>query len=323
MDDVRTILERMTLAINNHEIRPVSDHVSSRSLRKVDELDEVAVGSSVYCRVSPDDTYLSKVTVTELVVDKGNRQPTISVKWERNEQEGTTKWSDIYSGESCTVDTMIKDITALARSRGVRNLVHADRLPIIAEYAKEFAKHYTTAIRTAADELRELMRTSVDLAFTAGVRESAKHAAGKLRRLVADEEAGARVDEAIAALEQYNSDPVMLYSPNEHYLNSLIQQMVAADEHMASDTAGARHIWHNVRAYIKVQRKFVSELATKELLRTLVLAVEQRVRVITQEGLSELVCAITVPPGSARELEKLNVRRSVLEQALSVLCPLL
>jgi uncharacterized protein (UPF0147 family) len=167
------------------------------------------------------------------------------------------------------------------------------------------------------------MRTSVDLAFTEAVRESAKNAAGKLRRLVADEEAGARADEAIAALEQYNSDPDLLYSPNEHYLNSLIQQMVAADEHMASDTAGARHIWHNVRAYIKVQRKFVSELATKELLRTLVLAVEQRVRVITQEGLSELACAITVPLSSARELEKLNVRRSVLEQALSVLCPLL
>jgi hypothetical protein len=314
MDDVRTILERMTLAINNHVIRPVSDHVSSRSLRRVDELDEVAVGSSVY--LSSGD----KVTVTELVVD---RMCNRIVKWETEDREGECRLIEVYSGESCSVDTMISDITALARNRGVRNLIHADRLPIIAEYAKQFAKHYTTAIRAAADELRELMRASVDLAFTAGVRESAKNAAGKLRRLVADEEAGARADEAIAALEQYNSDPDLLYSPNEHYLNSLIQKMVAADEHMASDTAGARHIWHNVRAYIKVQRKFVSELATKELLRTLVLAVEQRVRVITQEGLSELACAITVPPSSARELEKLNVRRSVLEQALSVLCPLL
>ena len=320
MDDVRTILERLTLEINNHEIRPVSEHVSSVSLRKVDELDEVAVGSSVYCRVSPDDTYLSKVTVTELVVDKGNRQP-ISVKWESEEKEGTTKWSDIYSGESCHVDTMIKDIAALARRRGVRNLVHADRLPIIAEYAKQFAKHYTTAIRTAADELRELMRTSVDLAFTEGVRESAKNAAAELRRLVAANEDAELEDEAIAALEQYNSDPDLLYSPNEHYLNSLIQQMMAADEHMASDTAGARHIWHNVRAYIKVQRKFVSELATKELLRTLVLAVEKRVGVMLQKCLQErfLERAITVPPSLTRELEMLSARQSVLEQALRVL----
>jgi hypothetical protein len=321
MDDVRTILERMTLAINNHEIRPVSEHVSSVSLRQVDELDEVTVGSSVYCRVSPDDKHLSKVTVTELVVDKGHRHDTRSVKWERKEKEGTTKWSDIYSGESCHVDTMIKDITALARRRGVRNLVHADRLPIIAEYAKQFAKHYMTAICTAADELRELMRTSIDVAFTAGVRESAKNAAAELRRLVTIGEDAELADEAIAALEQYNSDPDLLYSPNEHYLNSLIQQMMAADEHMASDTAGARHIWHNVRAYIKVQRKFVSELATKELLRTLVLAVEKQVGVILQKCLQErfLERAITVPPSLTRELEMLSARQSVLEQALSVL----
>ena len=321
MDDVRTILERMTLAINNHEIRPVSEHVSV-SYRQVDELDEVAVGSSVYCRVSPDNKYVSKVTVTELVVDKDSRhQPSRSVKWEREEQEGTTKWSDIYSGESCTVDTMIKDITALARRRGVRNLVHADRLPIITEYAKQFAQHYTTAICTAADELRELMRTSIYLAFTAGVRESAKNAAAELRRLVTANEDAELADEAIAALEQYNSDPDLLYSPNEHYLNSLIQQMMAADEHMASDTAGARHIWHNVRAYIKVQRKFVSELATKELLRTLVLAVEKQVGVILQKCLQErfLERAITVPPSLTRELEMLSARQSVLEQALSVL----
>ncbi len=95
--------------------------------------------------------------------------------------------------------------------------------------------------------------------------------------------------------------------------------MVAADKDMASDTAGARHIWHNVRAYIKVQRKFVSELATKELVRTLVLAVERRVRVIERTGLSELACLIVVPPSLVREREMLRARQSVLEQALSML----
>ena len=43
---------------------------------------------------------------------------------------------------------------------------------------------------------------------------------------------------------------------------------------MAADMAGARHIYHNVRAYIKVQRKQVSEAAGKELTRTLVLKSE-------------------------------------------------
>jgi hypothetical protein len=319
MDDVRAILERMTLAINNHQIRPVSADVQS-SLRKPDEFDEVGIGSSVYYRVSSNDKHLSKVTVTKLF-DKKEYNTKKYAKWANESDEGETRLDELYSGESCTIDAMVEDITALARRRGVRNLVHADRLPIVAAYAKQFAQHYTRLIRTAADELRELMRASVDVAFADNVCEAAKHAAAKMRGLVADEaaDATARADEAIVALEQYNSDLDLLFSPNEHYLNSLIQQMVAADEHMASDTAGARHIWHNVRAYIKVQRKFVSELATKELVRTLVLAVEQRARVIARTGLSELASLIVVPPRLVREREMLHARQIVLEQALSML----
>jgi hypothetical protein len=268
------------------------------------------------------------VTITALVDGKDYRCNVIKcAKWATDDREGESRLSDIYSGESFTVDAMVEDITALARRRGVRNLVHADRLPIIAAYAKQFAEHYTKKIREAADELRQIIRASVDAAFKDNVCESAKHAAAKLRTLVADEEtnASARADEAIVALEQYNSDLDLLFTPTEHYLNSLIQQMVAADDRMASDKAGARHIWHNVRAYIKVQRKFVSELAAKELVR-LVLDVERSCRAIVQTGLSvhmpDLACLVTVPPSLVREREMLRVRQSVLEQALSVLGPL-
>jgi hypothetical protein len=319
MDDVRAILERMTQGINNHQIEPVSDKVQS-SLRKTDQFDEVGIGSSAYCRVASCDTHMSEVTVTKLF-DKKEYNTTKYAKWAHKSEEGETRLDELYSGESCTIDAMVEDITTLARRRGVRNLVHADRLPIVAAYAKQFAEHSTRLIRTAADELRQLMRASVDVAFADSVCEAARHAAAKLRSLVADEEvnAAARADEAIVALEQYNSDLDLLFSPNEHYLNSLIQRMVAADEGMASDTAGARHIWHNVRAYIKVQRKFVSELATKELVRTLVLAVEQHVRVIARTGLCELTRLIVVPPSLVREREMLHARQIALEQALSLL----
>jgi hypothetical protein len=323
MDDVRAILERMTQGINNHQIRPVSK--AQKFFRKHDEFDEVVVGTRVYCTVASEDKHVSPVTVTELLTERGNYSSSDkkNVKWSSDgcAAEGACRLSEIYSGESCAIDTMVEDISALARRRGVRNLVHADRLPIIGAYARQFAEHYTGVIRTAAEELRELLRASVDAAFAANVCEAARHAAAKLRRLVADEEAraAARADEAIVALEQYNSERDLLFSPNEHYLNSLIQQMVAADASMASDTAGARHIWHNVRAYIKVQRKFVSELATKELVRTLVLAVDAYVRVVAQSSLSELACVIVVPPSLAREREMLHVRQKVLEHALSML----
>lgn len=51
---------------------------------------------------------------------------------------------------------------------------------------------------------------------------------------------------------EQNSDWNFVWSSNEHYLNKLIQDMVSNDEDMATDDGGARHIWHNVRAYIKV-----------------------------------------------------------------------
>ena len=323
MSDVRLILERMTQRINNHEIRPVSDNATS-FLRDLDEFDdEVVVGSRVYCKLSSEDKHVSPVIVTEILTEQGYSKPHKSVKWLREGREdvkGESKLHHVLSGESRTIDTMVEDITALARRRGVRNLVHTDRLPIIEAYAKQFAEYYTGVIRAAAEELRGLMRACIDVAFTDGVCEAAKHAAAKLRRLVTDEEAlvAARADEAIGALEQYNSEGDLLFSPNEHYLNSLIQQMVAADKSMASDTAGARHIWHNVRAYIKVQRKFVSELATKELLRTLVLGVDAYVRGMAHTGLCELADAIVVPASLAREREMLHVRQKVLERALSM-----
>ena len=52
--------------------------------------------------------------------------------------------------------------------------------------------------------------------------------------------------------------------------------MVEADSGMASDSGGARHIYHNVRAFIKVQLKYISELASKELIRTTILETGSR-----------------------------------------------
>jgi hypothetical protein len=61
---------------------------------------------------------------------------------------------------------------------------------------------------------------------------------------------------------------------SKKFLNDLIPKMLPADHVMESDTGGARHIYRNIRAYIKVQRKQISEAASKELIRTLVLILE-------------------------------------------------
>jgi GTP-binding protein EngB required for normal cell division len=309
MDEVREILERMTHGIKNHNIEPILAGGSTGRSR--DSFDEpVEVGQMLLSKFGP-------VCVTAISGDQ--------VSWTsacEPPKTGTCKLSEMGSGESHSVDDMVADIQALASRRGVRNLVHADRMPIIEAYSKQFAEHYAAVIREAAKELLELIREYLDAAFKcADVREAARPAALKLRTLVEKEEAAAvvRAEAAILALEQHNTERDLIFSPNEHYLNALIQQMVAADKGMATDTAGVRHIWWNVRAYIKVQRKHISESAAKELVRTIVIDVERSFHKLMQTGLFELAKDVVELPQVARERERLHTRQKVLEHALSML----
>jgi len=115
----------------------------------------------------------------------------------------------------------------------------------------------------------------------------------------------------------HNTEADLIFSPNEHYLNSLIQKMVAADGNMASDDGGVRHIFHNVRAFIKVQRKAISEMASKEVLRTLVLGNEAQFRKVLTSEVNELAELIKEPSKVVHERESLLNRKQVLEDALS------
>jgi hypothetical protein len=122
---------------------------------------------------------------------------------------------------------------------------------------------------------------------------------------------------AVEAIKEHNSEADLLFTPNEHYLNDLIKRMVEKDEEMATDTGGARHIYHNVRAYLKVQRKFISELAAKELVRILVLGTFKRVRKLLSSTMSELTKFVKEPNKLVKERENLTLRKKVLEGALT------
>merc|ERR1712032_537018 len=121
-------------------------------------------------------------------------------------------------------------------------------------------------------------------------------------------------------MEEHNTNPDLIFSPNEHYLNSLVQNMVEADRGMASDSRGARHIYHNVRAFIKVQRKYISELASKELIRTTIVETESRFKKLfsLNIGKPELFALINEPSNVHRERQTLTQRKKVLEEALAL-----
>ncbi len=214
---------------------------------------------------------------------------------------------------------MIEDIKIMINLRGLRNSVHSDRQPIIAAYATEFASHSTEVIRESTSIFLQDMREFFDTVFEDNMPEISKSAATRLCSKMKKEEVKARRDmnTAIESFECYNTHSDLIFSPNEHYLNELIARMVADETKMASNDGGILHILHNVYAYIKVPKKFVSELAAKELVRVLVLGNEEGCRRILLTESTKLVELVNEPVKISRERKHLLLRKTVLEDALA------
>jgi len=320
MNEVRKVLADMTQQIKNFRVTPLKlpgSESGSWKLRPIDGFDEpLEIGQKFWYN-------LKEVVVTDIkgdLISWSEASPAAGEEPQTGEMKLPKFKSECRSSEISAVQTMIKDIMLLAQDRGTRNLVHIDRQPIIAQYAGAFAQHYTRVCRNTADLILKKVDSFFNTVFSKDVKEIAKSAANRLRARLGDglKHAHMACQEAIAALEAHNTRPDLIFTPNEHYLNNLIQKMVAADTKMASDMAGARHIYHNVRAYIKVQRKQISEAASKELIRTLVLKSETHLEALLKSGLAEYAQNINEPQKIARERDNLQRRQQVLQQALDL-----
>ena len=319
MNQLREVLADMTMKIKNYM---VAHHhtVQVRTLKSIDDFDDPLVcGKTVYGKLTPESKFASEIIVTDIKGDEISWQEA-SPGAGKEPETGTSHKSKLFSGEIYTAKSIIEDIKLLAADRGMRNFVHSDRQPIIAEYAQAFAKHYTAVNRNTALLIEKKVNLLFDTVFSKDVPEIAKSAASRLRVRLKEHLKNAEweCEEAIQAMEAHNTLPDLIFSPNEHYLNDLIQKMVAQDQEMVTDDGGLRHIFHNVRAYIKVQRKQISETAAKELIRTLVLRSEDHFKALLKAGLSEYAQFIKEPQKAARERETLKRRQQVLQEALDV-----
>ena len=160
------------------------------------------------------------------------------------------------------------------------------------------------------------MNTFYDKVFSVGINDIAKPVARFLREQFEREthEAIKMSETAIEAMSAHNTDPNLVFTPNDRYLNSLVQKMVRVDSGMVSDSGGTRQIYHNVRAYIKCQRKYFSEMAPKELIRTTIIETGSRLLKLLSSiiGKPELIVLIKEPSNVARE------RQTLFEEALTV-----
>lgn len=123
------------------------------------------------------------------------------------------------------------------------------------------------------------------------------------------------VDKLIRSLAETDArlEEVAEVAP-EDVVHRMLSQM--KDTFRAKRTGGSRHIYHNVRAFIKVQHKVISELAAKEMVRTLVLHSERGFNVLVSSQISEYMPYIKEPAHMKRERDALLQRRRVPAQAL-------
>ena len=313
MNDLRTILEKMTSDVKNFELRPITNKGAPLYIRKRDEFDEpLESRKKVYFSSSVGG--LNKPYFVKAISGKK-----VILEDSSGEESSLSDSAALYSAEVIDFGKMEEDIQILIADRGLRNSIHADRQPIIACYANTFAEYYTTVINEAAGIMAARISTLFDAIFASEqIPESAMPAAARLRlRLRSGEtEVAHLANLAIASLKAHNMEADLIFTPNEHYLSQLIQDMVKADSSMASDNGGARHIFHNVRAYIKVQKKVISEMAAKEMVRTLLKGNEANFHNLLASEVAELAEFIKEPHRIARERASLLNRKQVLENAL-------
>ena len=314
LNDSRKALESMTMEIKNFMLKPI--HATAYNYSRRDQFSEALEPGA---RVAVKEIASHRnFTINEI---KGS-----DITMLEKDKDGfpccfkTNKV--IYSLETASADDIVEDIKKLAERRGMRNIAHADRQEIIAAYAQKFAEYYSEKIADALEEICNILDSFYDDVFSNNIIESALPVANRLRELMdAEEEETYEIAKSAAeGIAAYNKEPDLIFTPNEHYLNSLIQQMVAADDAMSTDSGGARHIFHNVRAYIKVQRKAVSEMASKEIIRTTILETERRFHKLLKSnmGSPDMLELIQEPTNVARKRELFLNQKKVLEEALAV-----
>ncbi len=205
--------------------------------------------------------------------------------------------------------------------RGLRNSVHSDRQSIIAAYAVEFATHATNVFTSYVPRVQLDMGEFFDAAFRDNIPEIVKSAAARLRLKMKKEEAKAveAMIKSIETTESYNAHPELIFTPNDHYLNGLIAECKDNIEEQSDidlSDQGTLNIIYNVMAYIKVQRKFVTELAAKEFVRIFFIGNEESCHRILLKELKNLVELVNEPVKISRERQLLLQRKTVLEDAL-------
>lgn len=262
LNEIRTCLETMQFNIRTFKLTSKSP---SSCYPMFDQFDDLEVNEQLIVDI---DKNQQDVECT--FVSRNCSNSKIKVKKTKTDQIFEFEQSAVFTYNHRS-DCCVEDIKIMAKDRGMKNLLHIDRQPIISEYAKQFADYYKKHMLDAIDAIALIMNSFFD-DLQNSVKDDIAKILAKLHgneMITLVEQCKQSAKNAANAAYMHNAESLLVFDSNDHYLSDLVSKMVGEDTGMATDDGAARHIYHNVRPYIKSQRKHISELATKEIMRTM------------------------------------------------------
>ena len=268
---LKDILEKCMDNIKNYQVMSII-YDDSNNVDTKFTIDDLEIGNSLYLEKS-NSLQLHKIIdikkhnctenkIKYVVTFDNNKQEDFYYNYIQNKLE---TYSNVRNNESIKND-MIKDIKSLAeQQRGFKNWSHIDPHPIICQYAKQFADFYKNKFINTYKEIEKVMFQLYKEAFEGELECSAvKHIwenfQQEFNKLKMD------VENHIDDMYQYNANPDMIFSMNTHYENQIYKDRIQSEDSMATDDGGIIQIYHKVMAYIKTQRKFITESGCKQIL---------------------------------------------------------
>jgi len=310
LNDTRRILEKM-----DADIRSFRLGATSGGRKSFDILDDLAPGEIVMYKKGEDE---EKVLIVSC---SSSNEFTL-----RALSDGAifqnVALGDLFSADACDTSSMCEDIQVMAEDRGLRNLSHIDIHPVIVHYSALFAKHYRKALDNAQLQIRNLIDSFLRGVILKDTPAITRDVAAEILSAMAQmaKEVDNLAHTSIEAIQAGNSHPDLVFTPNNHYLSSVAAKLYSEKQESFADKLGdALRIVCEVRAFIKVQRKAVAEVAAKELVRIMVLGTEQRFDSLLRGSLSRYEAWVREPEELVRQRTLLRARKPVLEEALGIL----
>jgi hypothetical protein len=219
-------------------------------------------------------------------------------------------------------ESILQDIEKLISNRGLRNSVFADKQRVIEKYAKQFAKNVSHKMINFNLSVKiYVIRIFKDIFENEEINISTRPSIDKLYQKFIEESniLLEQLKQSIKNIETYNIGE-SVFTTNEHYLTQLIYDMMEEDKkNMSEDDSSIREIYHNVRAYLKTQKKVIPEVIVKEIIRIYYHELNVLFKNILNTSIYKLSDYLNEPEKVKKDREILNNNKQIIEKVIKMM----